>query len=62
MLQALTHAITCRLTDHPLEENNLKVDDFAAKVLQHTDGETRQVQDIRKRFVFYFSANHVQTE
>ncbi len=62
MLEAITHAIACRLADHPLEKKNLKVEDLAAKVLQHTEGETRQVQDMRKRFVFYLSANHAQAE
>jgi hypothetical protein len=62
VLEAITNAIACRLVDHPLEEKNLMVDDLVDKVLQHTEGETQHVQDIRKRFVFYLSANHVQAE
>jgi hypothetical protein len=62
VLAAITNAIACRLADHPSEENNLKVDDLVDKVLQHQEGESRQVQDIRKRFVFYLSSNHVQAD
>ena len=54
VLTAITNASACRLGDHPSE--------IDSKVLQHTEGESRQVQDIRKRFVFYLSSNHVQTE
>ncbi len=40
----------------------MKVEDLAAKALQHTEGETQQVQEIRKLFAFYHSVNHVQAE
>jgi hypothetical protein len=62
VLNAITNAIACRLGDHPSEIESLKATDLVDKVLQHTEGESRQVQDIRKRFVFYLSENHVQTE
>ncbi len=40
----------------------MKVDDIVEKVLQHTEGESRQVHEIRNRFVVYLSSNHVQAE
>ena len=62
VLAAITNATACRLGDHPSEIESFKAADLVDKVLQHTEGESRQVQDIRKRFVFYLSENHVQTE
>ena len=62
VLAAITNATACRLGDHPSEIESFKVTDLVDKVLQHTEGESRQVQDIRKRFVFYLSENHGQTE
>ncbi len=51
VLAAIINVIACRLADRLVD-----------KVLQHTEDETRQVQDIRKRFVFYLSSDHVQAE
>jgi hypothetical protein len=62
VLTAIPNAIACRLGDHPSEIESLKAADLVDRVLQYTGGESRQVQDIRKLFVFYLSVNHVQTE
>ena len=62
VLEALTSAISSRLSDHPHEDGQATVDSLAASVMQHTEGESRQIQDIRKRFVFFLADSHVQTE
>jgi hypothetical protein len=63
ILRAMTDAIAERLTDFPAEVDQVKVDVLAAKAtMQFTEGETRMVQDIRKRFLNHIASNVVQTE
>ncbi len=51
VLHALSAAIGSRLANHPAEEANMRLDELSANVMQRTEGETRPVQDIRRRFV-----------
>jgi hypothetical protein len=37
-------------------------EEIAAKVMQHTEGATRQIQNIRKIFMDHLASKHVQTE
>jgi hypothetical protein len=62
VLTALHDAIQSRLDDHPTEWANIVYADVVRNVLAYTEGETRQVQDIRKRYVLNIRKVHVQPE
>ncbi len=59
---ALHDAIQSRLDDHPMEWANIVYADVVRNVLAYTEGETRQVKDIRKRYVLNLKEPHVQPE
>ena len=58
----MSAALHGRLGDHPAELNALRLDVVLPQVMQHTPGESRQIQDIRRRFVHHLAEHHVQTE
>ncbi len=50
------------MDDHPTEWANIVYADVVRNVLAYSERETRQVQDIRKRYVLNIRQVHVQSE
>ncbi len=59
---AMFDAIQSRLDDHPGEWVKLVYEEVVRNILAYTEGETRQVRDIRKRYVPNLQRVHVQPE
>ena len=60
--KAFADAIQSRLDDHPEEWATLSKAQLIKGVLQYSDGETRQPQDVRKRYMLNLQRAHVTTE
>ncbi len=57
--RAIADAIQSRLDDHSDEWETLAKDQLIKGVLQYSEGETRQVQDVRKRYMLNLKRAHV---
>ena len=59
---AIKEAIQSRLDDHPEEWETLSHPKLIKGVFQYSEGESRQIQDVRKRYVLNLQRAHVTTE